>query len=315
MAYSLRSRRRSPCRRAQRAPAPAACPRVLYAVSGELLGGEAAEAVPAVGPPPIIAAHAGSPAGARALTRVELVRQPPPRGGRGACCSSTRSILAGGADWPDCACDRAWTSSPGRGSRRRIVTRGGGIRCLPSRPARGDGGRGASATHRSTRGEGLVREAGARPVLAVARRRGARTSFIPPSPSSRPASAGRAPSSTWIPPGRRGVAAHAATRSTWTSRSRSERPCASSILSRQLRIGPRGKAARSPGPPPSRRRGGRAVVVDHFPRGSCNPVFRAPEAARVYYWLPPPAPPGLWGARLRPGPIAWGPRLARSPSA
>jgi hypothetical protein len=104
------------------APAPRA-PRVLYAVSGELRGGEAAEPVPAVGPADL-AAHAG-PAGA-VLYRVELVRQPPPVAG-GRVLLEHPIDLAGGAGWL-MRCDRVDFEPGGIAPPHRH--RGGGIRCL-----------------------------------------------------------------------------------------------------------------------------------------------------------------------------------------
>ena len=104
------------------APAPRA-PRVLYAVSGELLDGEAHEPVPAVGPADL-AAHAG-PAGA-VLYRVELVRQPPPVAG-GRVLLEHPIDLAGGAGWL-MRCDRVDFEPGGIAPPHRH--RGGGIRCL-----------------------------------------------------------------------------------------------------------------------------------------------------------------------------------------
>jgi quercetin dioxygenase-like cupin family protein len=104
------------------APRPRA-PRVLYAVSGALLGGEATEPVPAVGPADVTA-HVG-PAGA-VLYRVELVRQPPPSAG-GRVLLEHPIDLAGGADWL-MRCDRVDFEPGGIAPPHRH--RGGGIRCL-----------------------------------------------------------------------------------------------------------------------------------------------------------------------------------------
>jgi quercetin dioxygenase-like cupin family protein len=104
------------------APAPRA-PRVLYAVSGELRGGEPAEPVSAVGPADL-AVHAG-PAGA-VLYRVELVRQPPPAAG-GRVLLEHPIDLAGGAGWL-MRCDRVDFEPGGIAPPHRH--RGGGIRCL-----------------------------------------------------------------------------------------------------------------------------------------------------------------------------------------
>jgi len=104
------------------APRPRA-PRVLYAVSGALLGGAAAEPVPAVGPADLTA-HAG-PAGA-VVYRVELVRQPPPPAG-GRVLLEHPIDLAGGAGWL-MRCDRVDFEPGGIAPPHRH--RGGGIRCL-----------------------------------------------------------------------------------------------------------------------------------------------------------------------------------------
>ena len=139
------------------APAPRA-PRVLYAVSGELLGGEAAEAVPAVGPADL-AAHAG-PAGA-VLYRVELVRQPPPVAG-GRVLLEHPIDLAGGAGWL-MRCDRV-DFEPG-GIAPPYRHRGGGIRCLLRGRLEVTVAEGAPRTVQP--GEAWF-ESGREPVLAVA---------------------------------------------------------------------------------------------------------------------------------------------------
>ena len=121
MAYSLRL---VEDRLAAGAAAPAPrVPRVLYAVSGELRGGEPAEPVSAVGPADL-AVHAG-PAGA-VLYRVELVRQPPPAAG-GRVLLEHPIDLAGGAGWL-MRCDRVDFDPGGIAPPHRH--RGGGIRCL-----------------------------------------------------------------------------------------------------------------------------------------------------------------------------------------
>jgi quercetin dioxygenase-like cupin family protein len=139
------------------APAPRV-PRVLYAVSGELLGGEAAEAVPAVGPAGL-AAHAG-PAGA-VLYRVELVRQPPPVAG-GRVLLEHPIDLAGGADWL-MRCDRVDFEPGGIAPPHRH--RGGGIRCLLRGRLEVTVAEGAPRTVHP--GEAWF-ESGREPVLAVA---------------------------------------------------------------------------------------------------------------------------------------------------
>ena len=139
-------------------------PRVLYAVSGALLGGEAAEPVPAVGPADLTA-HAG-PAGA-VVYRVELVRQPPPAAG-GRVLLEHPIDLADGAGWL-MRCDRVDFEPGGIAPPHRH--RGGGIRCLLRGRLEVTVAEGAPRTVRA--GRGLVRErarAGARGVG----RRGAR---------------------------------------------------------------------------------------------------------------------------------------------
>jgi hypothetical protein len=104
---------------APRSPAP----RVLYAVSGTLLGGEVTEPVPAVGPADPTA-RAGAE-GAR-LYRAELVRQPPtPAGGR--VLLEHPIDLAGDGGWL-MRCDRVDFEPGGIAPPHRH--RGGGIRCL-----------------------------------------------------------------------------------------------------------------------------------------------------------------------------------------
>ena len=98
-------------------------PRVLYAVSGTLLGGEATEPVPAVGPADLTAC--AGPEGAR-LYRVELVRQPPPAAG-GRVLLEHPIDLADGAAWL-MRCDRVDFEPGGIAPWHRH--RGGGVRCL-----------------------------------------------------------------------------------------------------------------------------------------------------------------------------------------
>jgi quercetin dioxygenase-like cupin family protein len=104
------------------APAPRA-PRVLYALSGALLGGAATGPVPAVGPADRTA-RAG-PDGA-VLYRVELVRQPPPAAA-GRVLLEHPIDLVGGAGWL-MRCDRVDFEPGGIAPAHRH--RGGGIRCL-----------------------------------------------------------------------------------------------------------------------------------------------------------------------------------------
>jgi quercetin dioxygenase-like cupin family protein len=121
MAYSLRL---IEDRLAAGAAAPALrAPRVLYAVSGALLGGAAAEPVPAVGPADLTA-RAG-PEGA-VLYRAEVVRQPPPAAG-GRVLLEHPLDLAGGEAWL-MRCDRVDFDPGGLAPPHRH--RGGGIRCL-----------------------------------------------------------------------------------------------------------------------------------------------------------------------------------------
>ena len=133
-------------------------PRVLYAVSGALLGGEATEPVPAVGPADL-AAHAG-PAGA-VLYRVELVRQPPPVAG-GRVLLEHPIDLAGGAGWL-MRCDRVDFEPGGIAPPHRH--RGGGIRCLLRGRLEVTVADGAPRTVQP--GEAWF-ESGREPVLAVA---------------------------------------------------------------------------------------------------------------------------------------------------
>jgi quercetin dioxygenase-like cupin family protein len=150
------------------APAPqAGAPRVLYAVSGALVGGEAAEPVPAVGPADR-AAHAG-PEGAL-LYRVELVRQPPPPAG-GRVLLEHPIDLADGAAWL-MRCDRVDFEPGGVAPPHRH--RGGGIRCLLRGRLEVTVGEGAPRTVRP--GEAWF-ESGREPVLAVSAPE-AETSFI-----------------------------------------------------------------------------------------------------------------------------------------
>ena len=148
------------------APAPRA-PRVLYAVSGALLGGEATEPVPVVGPADFVA-HAG-PEGA-VLYRVELVRQPPPAA-RGRVLLEHPIDLAGGAGWL-MRCDRVDFEPGGIAPPHRH--RGGGIRCLLRGRLEVTVAEGAPRTVRP--GEAWF-ESGREPVLAVAARE-EETSFI-----------------------------------------------------------------------------------------------------------------------------------------
>jgi len=136
-------------------------PRVLYAVSGALLGGEATEPVPAVGPA-ALTARAG-PAGA-VVYRVELVRQPPPAAG-GRVLLEHPIDLAGGAGWL-MRWDRVDFEPGGIAPPHRH--RGGGIRCLL---------RGrlevtvAEAAPRTVQPGEAWFESGREPVLAVSARR------------------------------------------------------------------------------------------------------------------------------------------------
>lgn len=165
MAYSLRL---IEDRLAAAAPPPrSGAPRVLYALSGTLLGGEATEPVPAVGPADV-AARAGAE-GAQ-LYRVELVRQPPPPAG-GRVLLEHPVDLAAGAAWL-MRCDRVDFEPGGIAPPHRH--RGGGIRCL------------LRGRLEVTVGEGAPRavgpgeawfESGREPVLAVSSRE-TETSFI-----------------------------------------------------------------------------------------------------------------------------------------
>ena len=156
MAYSLRLvEDRLAAGAAARAPR---APRVLYAVSGELRGGEPAEPVSAVGPADV-AAHAG-PAGA-VLYRVELVRQPPPVAG-GRVLLEHPIDLAGGAGWL-MRCDRVDFEPGGIAPPHRH--RGGGIRCLLRGRLEVTVADGAPRTVQP--GEAWF-ESGREPVLAVA---------------------------------------------------------------------------------------------------------------------------------------------------
>ena len=150
------------------APVPrCGAPRVLYALSGTLLGAEATEPVPAVGPADVTA-RAG-PEGAH-LYRVELVRQPPPPAG-GRVLLEHPVDLAAGAAWL-MRCDRVDFEPGGIAPPHRH--RGGGIRCL------------LRGRLEVTVGEGVPRavapgetwfESGREPVRAVSARE-TETSFI-----------------------------------------------------------------------------------------------------------------------------------------
>jgi quercetin dioxygenase-like cupin family protein len=165
MAYSLRLiEDRLP---AGAAAPPARAPRVLYVVSGALLGDAATEPVPAVGPADR-AALAG-PAGA-VLYRVELVRQPPPAAG-GRVLLEHPIDLAGGADWL-MRCDRVDFDPGGIAPPHRH--RGGGIRCLLRGRLEVTVAEGAPRTIEP--GDAWF-ESGREPVLAVSAAE-AETSFI-----------------------------------------------------------------------------------------------------------------------------------------
>jgi quercetin dioxygenase-like cupin family protein len=167
MAYSLRLvEDRLPARAAAPGPHPGA-PRVLYAVSGTLVGGEATEPVPAVGPADP-SAHAG-PEGV-VLYRVELVRQPPPPAG-GRVLLEHPVDLADGTAWL-MRCDRVDFEPGGIAPPHRH--RGGGIRCLLRGRLEVTVGEGAPRTVRP--GEAWF-ESGREPVLAVSAPE-AETSFI-----------------------------------------------------------------------------------------------------------------------------------------
>jgi hypothetical protein len=167
MAYSLRL---IEDRLAAAAAAPSSrsgAPRVLYALSGTLLGGEATEPVAAVGP-----ADVGARAGAEGaqLYRVELVRQPPPPAG-GRVLLEHPVDLAAGAAWL-MRCDRVDFEPGGIAPPHRH--RGGGIRCLLSGRLEVTVGEGAPRA--VTPGEAWF-ESGREPVLAVSSRE-TETSFI-----------------------------------------------------------------------------------------------------------------------------------------
>ena len=165
MAYSLRLiEDRLP---AGAAAPPSRAPRVLYVVSGALLGAAATEPVPAVGPA-AGAAHAG-PAGA-VLYRVELVRQPPPAAG-GRVLLEHPIDLAGGVDWL-MRCDRVDFDPGGIAPPHRH--RGGGIRCLLRGRLEVTVAEGAP---RSVAPGDAWFESGREPVLAVSAAE-AETSFI-----------------------------------------------------------------------------------------------------------------------------------------
>jgi hypothetical protein len=150
------------------APAPrSGAPRVLYALSGTLLGGEATEPVLAVGPTDVTA-RAGAE-GAR-LYRVELVRQPPPPAGGRVLLEHPVDLAAGGA-WL-MRCDRVDFEPGGIAPPHRH--RGGGIRCLLRGRLEVTVGEGAPRA--VTPGEAWF-ESGREPVLAVSSRE-TETSFV-----------------------------------------------------------------------------------------------------------------------------------------
>jgi hypothetical protein len=140
---------------------------VLYALSGTLLGGEATEPVPAVGPVDVTA-RAGAE-GAH-LYRVELVRQPPPPAG-GRVLLEHPVDLAAGAAWL-MRCDRVDFEPGGIAPPHRH--RGGGIRCLLRGRLEVTVGEGAPRA--LTPGEAWF-ESGREPVLAVSSRE-TETSFV-----------------------------------------------------------------------------------------------------------------------------------------
>jgi quercetin dioxygenase-like cupin family protein len=165
MAYSLRL---IEDRLAAGAPAPGSpVPRILYAVSGTLMGGEATEPVPAVGPADH-AARAGAD-GAQ-VYRVELVRQPPPAA-HGRVLLEHPIDLSDGPAWL-MRCDRVDFEPGGVAPPHRH--RGGGIRCLLRGRLEVTVAEGAPRTMRP--GESWF-ESGREPVLAVAAPDG-ETSFI-----------------------------------------------------------------------------------------------------------------------------------------
>ncbi|HYB69616.1 MAG TPA: cupin domain-containing protein [Candidatus Bathyarchaeia archaeon] len=147
-------------------PRPGA-PRVLYAVSGTLLGAAAAGPVPAVGPADPTA-RAGAD-GAR-VYRVELVRQPPPAAGARVLLEHPID-LAAGRSWL-MRCDRVDFEPGGVAPLHRH--RGGGIRCLLR--GRLDVTVGEGAPRAVAPGEAWF-ESGREPVLAVSSRE-TETSFI-----------------------------------------------------------------------------------------------------------------------------------------
>jgi len=150
------------------APVPrCGAPRVLYALSGTLLGAEATEPVPAVGPADVTA-RAGAE-GAQ-LYRVELVRQPPPPAG-GRVLLEHPIDLAAGAGWL-MRCDRVDFEPGGIAPPHRH--RGGGIRCLLRGRLEVTVGEGAPRV--VTPGEAWF-ESGREPVRAVSSRE-TETSFV-----------------------------------------------------------------------------------------------------------------------------------------
>jgi quercetin dioxygenase-like cupin family protein len=141
------------------APAPRSPgPRILYAFSGTLQGGQATEPVPAVGPADL-AVRAGAE-GAR-LYRVELVRQPPSAAGGRVLLEHPIDLTGGGA-WL-MRCDRVDFEPGGVAPPHRH--RGGGIRCLLRGRLEVTVAEGAPRTIRP--GEAWF-ESGREPVLAVA---------------------------------------------------------------------------------------------------------------------------------------------------
>jgi quercetin dioxygenase-like cupin family protein len=167
MAYSLRLiEDRLAAGASAPVPRPGA-PRVLYALSGTLLGEAATEPVPALGPAGVTA-RAGAE-GAR-LYRVELVRQPPPPAGGRVLLEHSVDLVAGAA-WL-MRCDRVDFEPGGVAPPHRH--RGGGIRCLLRGRLEVTVGEGAPRA--VTPGEAWF-ESGRESVRAVSSRE-AETSFI-----------------------------------------------------------------------------------------------------------------------------------------
>ncbi len=167
MAYSLRLIEDRLAAGAAASPPRSGAPRVLYVLSGTLLGGEATEPVPAVGPADVTA-RAGAE-GAH-LYRVELVRQPPPPAGGRLLLEHPLDLVAGAA-WL-MRCDRVDFEPGGIAPPHRH--RGGGIRCLLRGRLEVTVGEGAPRA--VTPGEAWF-ESGREPVLAVSSRE-TETSFI-----------------------------------------------------------------------------------------------------------------------------------------